>query len=69
MEILRILLYLLFALIEKTSGAKDCTESKTVCQARTAITAGVSSVVDAIPQNAYDFGKKNIALLGPLHPL
>ena len=70
MEILQIfLLYFLFTLIETTSGTADCTESKTVCQVRTAITAGVASVVDAIPHNDYDIGKKNIVLLGPLHLL
>jgi hypothetical protein len=70
MQILRILLsYLLFTLIETTSGSEDCTESKKICQVKTAITAGVASVLDKIPYNDYDFGNKNIALLGPLHLL
>ena len=69
MEILQIfLLYFLFTLIKTTSGTEDCTESKTVCQGRTAITAGVASVVDAIPHNDYDIEKKNIALLSYTNP-
>ena len=69
MEILRILLLcFLFTLIETTSGTEDCTESKTVCQVRTAIIAGVASVVDAIPHKDYEFEKKNIALLSYTNP-
>ena len=69
MKILYILLsYLLFTLIETTSGTEDCTESQKICQVRTAITAGVASVVDAIPHNDYDVEKKNIALLGYTNP-
>ena len=59
-----LLLFFLFVLIETTSGIEDCTESQKICQVRTAITAGVASVLDAIPHNNYDFAKKNIALLG-----
>ena len=57
-------LFFLCTLIETTSGIEDCIESQKICQVRTAITAGVASVVDAIPHNKYDFGIKNIALLG-----
>ena len=65
MEILQILhLCFLFTFIETISGTEDCTESQKICQVRTAITAGVASVLDAIPHNHYDFAKKNIALLG-----
>ena len=66
MEILQILLLsFLFTFIETISGTEDCIESKKICHVRTAITAGVASVLDAIPQNDYDLGiKKNIALLG-----
>ena len=63
---LRILLfYFLLIFIETISGIEDCTESQKLCHVRTAITAGVASVLDAIPHNDYNLGiKKNIALLG-----
>ena len=66
MEMLRILLLsFLFTFIETISGIEDCTESQKLCHVRTAITAGVASVLDAIPHNDYNLGiKKNIALLG-----
>ena len=69
MEMIRILLlFFLFTFIETISGTEDCTESQKICQVRTAITAGVASVVDAIPHNDYDIEKKNIALLGYINP-
>ena len=65
MEILGILhLCFLFTFIETISGTEDCNESQKICQVRTAITAGVASVLDAIPYNHYNFAKKHIALLG-----
>ena len=65
MEMLRILLCFLFTFIETISGTEDCTESQKICHVRTAITVGVTSVLDVIPHNDYDLGiKKNIALLG-----
>ena len=60
-----LLLSFLFTFIETISGIEDCTESQKRCHVRTAITAGVASVLDAIPHNDYNLGiKKNIALLG-----
>ena len=64
MEISQILLCLLVILIEITKGTEDCTKSKTICQVRTAIAAGVASVLDAISHKEYAFETKSIALLG-----
>ena len=60
-----LLLSFLFTFIETISGIEDCTESQKICRVRTAITAGIASVLDAIPHSNYDSRiKKNIALLG-----
>ena len=53
-----------FALMPVIRGTQDCSDNTASCQIRTAVSSGITSVIDAIPPNDYEYGKKNLALLG-----
>ena len=53
-----------FALIPIIKGIQDCSDNTASCQIRTAVASGITSVIDAIPPNDYEYGKKNLAILG-----
>ena len=53
-----------FALMPVIRGMQDCSENTASCQIRTAVSSGITSIIDAIPLHDYEFGKKNLALLG-----
>ena len=57
-------LFLGFALMPIIRGMQDCSDNTASCQIRTAVSSGITSVIDAIPPHDYEFGKKNLALLG-----
>ena len=53
-----------FALMPIIRGMQDCSDNTASCQIRTAVSSGITSVIDAIPPHDYEFGMKNLALLG-----
>ena len=57
---------IIFTLIPIIHGENDCSESRKMCEIRTAITSGIASVVDALPQYNFDT-KMQLVILGYYH--
>ena len=56
----------MFILIPIVQGGNDCSESRKICEIRTAIMSGIASVVDALPKYKFDT-KMQLVILGYYH--